>query len=222
MVFDKGTYDILTLAPHQRSPIINFGYVKADSENQKVLIIKNPQNFQVKLNVTCQGHSMNQNNYNKMTLIIEKNSSIDFKIKWQPVESGNYKYKILFEVIEPKSLRKIIVNCYGDCSTSTFKKPASVRRTPLGQLQFNGQKSLPTACSTNNNNKLTNPLLFVVDPTHTCEYHEMKKASSLPNYLNNNENNIENDEPIKRKFLIETIYNSPNHKRTFRPNVIYS
>jgi hypothetical protein len=227
-VLDDSNYNILTLAPHQRAPIINFGLVKTDHRIEKVLVIKNPQQFQVKLNVTYQGGIMNEKNKNQLTLVIEKNSQIDFKIKWSPVEPGNHKYTILFV---SQSLTKFHVSCYGDCSASTFKRTVSARR-PLGQLQINGQKSFHSSYSnihakqvspsashsldkenksptaSYEKNKPTNTLLFEVNPIYKCDYLEMKKTSSL-----DDQNNKENDEPIKRKFLVESIYNVPNKRK---------
>lgn len=221
---NNGNYEVLTLAPHQRVPIINFGHVKADQKIQQLLVIKNPQRFQVKVNVTYKGASINDINNDKMTLVIEKNSSIDFKIKWSPVDPGNYKYIISFECTQ--SLRKMNVSCYGECSSSTFKKHVSARR-PLGQLLSNGHKSLRSAFSyvnskpaiatlgkedksSKNATKLSNALLFEVDPIHTCKYEETNKATSLPADQNNDE--------VKNKFLVESIYNRPI-KRKYGQNI---
>lgn len=193
-------YDILTLAPHQRSPIINFGHVKADQKCEKVLVIKNPQHFQIKVNVTYRGATMNEDNTNKLTLVIEEDSQIDFKIKYAPVEPGTHKYVISFDSKE--SFRKINVSCYGECLPSTtFKKPVSVRRT-LGQLKTNI-------------NKPTNTLLFEVNPIHTCKYEATNKATSLPIEQNNYEAyNLKDAPPIKRKYIVESIFMRPT-KRNF-------
>jgi len=243
-VCDEGNYDTLTLAPHQRTPIINFGHVKTDHKIERVLVIKNPQQFQVKLGVTCQGA---QSNEKKLTLIIEKNSHIDFKIKWQPIEPGKYKYTISFEVIQFKELRKFHVNCYGECSASTFKKSNLLIRRPLGQLQSNGQKSFHSSYSNINsskpvietlgkenkspitygsNNKLANisqrsvnTLLFEVDPIHNYvnnqEINDKSSNLTTNKKSNNDTTNEPTSEPIKySKFLVESIYN--NQRYSFR------
>lgn len=116
----------LTLAPFTKAPKISFGSVKLNTLVERNLLIINPQQFEVKLNVVSQELSIDN-----MELSIEKNSNVNFKIKWQPDRPDSYKYTIFFEVINNAKL-KFLVHCYGHCIAPPAKKPA---RKPFTTLQ---------------------------------------------------------------------------------------
>ena len=80
----------------------------------------------VKLNVLSQELSIDN-----MELSIEKNSNVNFKIKWQPDKPDSYKYTIFFEVVNNAKL-KFLVHCYGHCVAPPSKKPF---RKPFTTLQ---------------------------------------------------------------------------------------
>jgi hypothetical protein len=80
----------------------------------------------VKLNVLSQELSIDN-----MELSIEKNSNVNFKIKWQPDKPDSYKYTIFFEVVNNAKL-KFLVHCYGHCVAPPSKKPV---RKPFTTLQ---------------------------------------------------------------------------------------
>jgi hypothetical protein len=98
---------ILTLAPFTKAPKINFGQVKVNTLVERNLLIINPQQFEVKLNVKNQELAIDN-----LELTIEKMSNINFKIKWQPDKPDNYKYQIFFEVTNNARL-KFLVHAFG-------------------------------------------------------------------------------------------------------------
>ena len=91
---------ILTLAPFRRVPKINLGEVKVNTLVERILLITNPQEFTVRLNVTNQDLDINN-----MEIDIPRNTQVDFKIRWQPEKPGQYKYTITFELIESAKLK---------------------------------------------------------------------------------------------------------------------
>ena len=117
---------ILTLAPFTKAPKINFGTVKLNTLVERNLLIINPQDFEVKLNVSNQDLKINN-----MEIIIDRMTNICFKIKWQPDKPDSYKYTILFEVTNCARL-KFIVHAFGICP-----KPQEMPkiRKPLTMLQ---------------------------------------------------------------------------------------
>jgi hypothetical protein len=116
---------ILTLAPFTKPPKINFGQVKLNQQVERNLLIINPQQFEVKLNISNQDLKINN-----MEITINANTNIDFKIKWQPDKPDNYKYSILFEVTNCARL-KFLVHAFGVCLSDNKKMP----RKPLTMLQ---------------------------------------------------------------------------------------
>jgi len=116
----------LTLAPFTKAPKISFGTVKLNTLVERNLLIINPQQFEVKLNVVSQELAIDN-----MELLIDKMSNINFKIKWQPDKPDNYKYTIFFEVTNNARL-KFLVHCYGVCTAPVAKKPV---RKPFTMLQ---------------------------------------------------------------------------------------
>ena len=119
---------VLTLAPFTRPPKINFGTVKLNQLVERNLLIINPQQFEVVLNVSNQDLRINN-----MEITIGKMTNIDFKIRWQPDKADNYKYSILFEVVNNARL-KFLVHAFGVCLAPP-KKPAPVNRKPFTMLQ---------------------------------------------------------------------------------------
>jgi hypothetical protein len=121
---------VLTLAPFTRPPKINFGTVKINEIVDRNLLILNPQQFQVELNV-----SSNELNINNIHLVLEKNQNINLNIKWQPDRADYYKYSILFEVTNSARL-KFVVHAYGVCVKPEPKKSSMItRRAPFTMLQ---------------------------------------------------------------------------------------
>lgn len=118
---------ILTLAPFTKPPKINFGQVKLNETVERNLLIINPQQFQLELNVTN-----TELNIDNIRLTLEKGQNINLKIKWQPVKPDNYKYSILFEVLNSARL-KFLVHAFGVCIKPEVKK--TTIRKPLTMLQ---------------------------------------------------------------------------------------
>ena len=123
----------LTLAPFTKPPKVSFGTVKLNETVERTVIIINPQQFQVDLNVS--NEQLNINNY---PLTVAANQSINLKIKWSPEKPDNYKYSILFEVTNSARL-KFIVHAYGICVKPEVKKTAN--RKPFTMLQPLKEKS---------------------------------------------------------------------------------
>lgn len=136
---------ILTLAPFTKPPKINFGQVKLNQQVERNLLIINPQQFEVKLNISNQDLKINN-----MEITINANTNIDFKIKWQPDKPDNYKYSILFEVTNCARL-KFLVHAFGVCLPDNKKMP----RKPLTMLQPLKDKKAtqPVLKSVSNNDK---------------------------------------------------------------------
>lgn len=119
---------ILTLAPFTKPPKISFGTVKLNESVEKMLLIVNPQQFNVELNVTN-----TELNIDNIKLMIEKGAQIELKLKWEPSKPDNYKYSIQFEVLNSARL-KFIVHAFGICEKPDPKKKAPIRK-PLTVLQ---------------------------------------------------------------------------------------
>lgn len=123
---DENEEYVLTLAPFTKAPKINFGQVKPNTLVERNLLIINPQQFEVKLNVQNQELAIDN-----MEIIIAKMTNVNFKIKWQPDKPDNYKYSILFEVTNNARL-KFLVHAFGICTAPVVKKPI---RKPLSTFQ---------------------------------------------------------------------------------------
>ena len=121
----------LTLAPFTKAPKINFGTVKLNNLVERNLLIINPQEFQVKLNVSSTDLKINN-----MEIIIEPLANICFKIKWQPEKPDNYKYTILFEVTSCARF-KFKVHAFGICVQP--QEMPKIRK-PLATLKPNNYK----------------------------------------------------------------------------------
>ena len=119
---------VLTLAPFTRPPKINFGQVKLNSSVERNLLIINPQQFSVELNINS-----NELNINNIRLTLEKEAKANLKIKWQPDRADYYKYSIFLEVCNTARL-KFVVHAYGVCVKPDPKKSANIRR-PFAMLQ---------------------------------------------------------------------------------------
>ncbi len=117
---------MLILAPFNKSPKINFGHVKLNHIVEKCLLIVNPQEFDLVLNVKNQDLNINNMNIN-----IGPKSNVNFKLKWQPIKPDSYKFTIIFEVID--SRLKFNVHAFGICDEPP-KKPQGPRK-PFTVLQ---------------------------------------------------------------------------------------
>lgn len=115
----------LTLAPFTKPPKISFGEVKVNTMVERTVLIVNPQDFDVKLNVTNQDLEINN-----LEVSIGKQENVYFKIKWQPEKPNNYKYSIMFEVTNSARL-KFLVHAFGVCVAPPQKKI----RKPLTMFQ---------------------------------------------------------------------------------------
>ena len=123
---DDDEKHVLTLAPFTKPPKISFGQVKVNEIVERYVLIINPQQFKVDLNIVNQ--ALNLNNY---PMSLEANQSANLKISWQPDKPDNYKYTILFEVTNNAKL-KFIVHAYGICLKPEPKKAV---RKPFSTLQ---------------------------------------------------------------------------------------
>lgn len=121
---DDETY-VLTLAPFTRPPKISFGTVKVNESVEKSLLITNPQDFDMELNVFN-----NELNINNIKLNIEKGQTVALKLKWEPTKADNYRYTINFEVLNSLKL-KFVVHAYGICEKIDPKKKPAARRAPF-------------------------------------------------------------------------------------------
>lgn len=122
---DDDDENILTLAPFTKPPKINFGQLKENDTVQRSVLIINPQEFDLDLNVTN-----NDLNINNISLTIDKGQDLNLKITWNPDKAGNYKFGILFEVTNSARL-KFLVHAFGICIKPEDKKP----RKPFNMLQ---------------------------------------------------------------------------------------
>lgn len=120
---DDETY-MLTLAPFTRPPKISFGTVKVNESVEKSLLIVNPQEFGMELNVVN-----SELNINNIKLFIDKGETVALKLKWEPTKPDSYRYTINFEVINSLKL-KFVVHAYGICEKPDPKKKA-IRRPPF-------------------------------------------------------------------------------------------
>lgn len=208
----------LTLAPFTKAPKISFGNVKVNTLIERNLLIINPQQFEVRLNVVSQELQIDN-----MELVIDKMSNVNFKIKWQPDKPDSYKYTIFFQVINNAKLR-FLVHCYGHCIAPPTKKPA---RKPFQMLQplkrekttvFGDAKKTATAKSSvsksakplgtkeNKSQATANaqkkaPLKFeatVVPPKKTTSKTPTLETRTVSNIIETNQT-----------FLVESIYNKP-------------
>ena len=183
---------ILTLAPFTRVPKINFGEVKVNTLVERILLISNPQEFTVRLNVTNQDLDINN-----MEIDIPRNTQVDFKIRWQPEKPGQYKYAITFELIEGAKL-KFLVHAFGICKAPPPpKKVVQIPRKPLAMLQplkrekstlFNEptNKAKPSAKTTKENHegliKKSISTTFIkasVQPSYSRPLKEQRPSESL-------------------------------------------
>jgi hypothetical protein len=106
---------MLLLAPFNKAPRINFGQVKPHEIVEKSLLVVNPQDFTLKLNI-----KNTDLNINNIEVEIERQANIDFRIKWQPEKAESYKFSIIFEV--SNSRLKFIVHAFGVCVEPPKKK----------------------------------------------------------------------------------------------------
>jgi hypothetical protein len=111
---DENDVNILTLAQFTKTPKISFGNVQLNSSVTRQLIIKNPQDFKVKLTVTCKDLKIDN-----VDLNIEKNAEISLDLSWQPTEIGPFKYKIVVEVVDNHA--KFLVHAFGNCTAAPKK-----------------------------------------------------------------------------------------------------
>lgn len=118
---------LLTLAPFTKAPKINFGELKVENTVEKNLLIINPQEFRVELNI-----KNNELNIDNFQLALEKGENVNLKLKWTPVKPGNYKFAISFEVLHSARL-KFLVHAFGTCIKPEVKKLGP--RKPLTVLQ---------------------------------------------------------------------------------------
>lgn len=126
---DEDDNYILTLAPFTQVPKINFGQIKPQQTVEKNLLIVNPQQFRVELNVVN-----GELNINNIKLTLDKGEQLNLKLKWQPVKPDNYKYAILFEVLNSARL-KFVVHAFGVCIKPDPKKSKPAPRRPFTVLQ---------------------------------------------------------------------------------------
>lgn len=117
---------ILILAPFTKTPRIDFGQLRANSNKAivRLLAIQNEQSFDVDLQITCQDLEINN-----LKLSIPKKETVHLEIKWQPEREGSYKHAILFEVTNASRL-KFIVHAFGVCLPAVKKA-----RKPLAAFQ---------------------------------------------------------------------------------------
>lgn len=101
--------NILTLAPFTKPPKINFGKLKENESVQRNVLLINPQDFDLELNI-----SNNELNINNIHVTVPKGQNLNLKICWQPEKAGNYKFAILFEVTNSARL-KFLVHAFGIC-----------------------------------------------------------------------------------------------------------
>ena len=106
---------LLILAPFNKAPKINFGQVKINQCIERSLLVVNPQEFGVKLNI-----KNTDLNIDNLEVEIERHGNIDFRIKWQPNKADSYKFSIIFEV--SNSRLKFIVHAFGICFEPPKKK----------------------------------------------------------------------------------------------------
>ena len=118
---------VLTLVPFTNAPKINFGQVKVNRAVVLNLLILNTQSHDIKLTANCQELAIDHIEFD-----MPKSSQINFKIKWEPVRPGNYKYAILFESSSGHVRLKYIVHAFGVCPAPIIKKPI---RKPLAVVQ---------------------------------------------------------------------------------------
>lgn len=119
---------ILTLAPFTRPPKINFGTVKLNSFVERNLLIFNPQQFPVELNINS-----SELNINNIRLRVDQMENVNLKLKWQPDRVDYFKYSIFFEVTNSARL-KFVVHAYGVCVKPDPKKISAARK-PFAMLQ---------------------------------------------------------------------------------------
>lgn len=161
----------LTLAPFTKAPKINFGEVKLNTTVERTVLIVNPQQFEVKLNVTNQDLEINN-----MELTIGKQENISFKIKWQPEKPNNYKYSIMFEVTNSVRL-KFLVHAFGVCVAPPQKKI----RKPLSTFQP-VKKDKPSSSSSSAiqpTNSVKSKPAIVTNSSKTILKPAIKKASTI-------------------------------------------
>ena len=106
---------MLILAPFNKAPKVNLGQVKIHDIVEKSVLIVNPQDFTLKLNI--KNADLNIDN---IEVEIERQGNIDFKIKWQPDKADSYKFSIIFEVLN--SRLKFLVHAFGICVEPPKKK----------------------------------------------------------------------------------------------------
>lgn len=156
---------ILILAPFNKAPKINFGQLKKNDIVEKSLLIINPQDFNVKLSI--KNADLNINN---LEVEIEKQSNIDFKLKWQPIKADTYKFTITFEVFN--SRLKFIVHAFGTCVEPPKKKihkPLTVLQPirPINMKPVQNKTIEATLKSTSNNKENQTSKLAKQDPKKT-------------------------------------------------------
>lgn len=185
----------LTLAPLTRTPKINFGHTKVNCQVERDLLIINPQQFQVKLNVFTKDKSIDN-----MELTIEKMSRLNVKLLWRPEAPDNsYKNTVLFEVINSEPL-KFHVNCYGECTPTTTFKKLPIRK-PLSTLQ-------PTAHDSSSTTQRKNSMTLLRTATG-CEEKLSASAQSPLTCHKFQYESIYNKQPISvsNRPLVSSIYN---------------
>jgi hypothetical protein len=120
---------ILTLAPFTRPPKINLGQVRANHSSARHLLIINPQQFTVALNINS-----TELHINNIALELLAGATATLTITWQPERPDHYKYAIFVEVTNAARL-KFLVHAYGVCVKSPDPKKTVLNRRPFTTLQ---------------------------------------------------------------------------------------